>query len=203
MGTNNATSKYSTHFLRGVDIVRLARKHYNIPSENWTYPTKHKYGYVNGMYYAELWHDGMDWQSSYWLIEKVDYNKPRITPFIIFDNDTSNVYKYIEHDFDGLFDAICWYRQDMFWIKKDPVSYYSDEPWAFINGTGNTKDAGDSKYKLKQYYFEHASQPKVDFWIMDEMLIPKQFRGIRKSTNTMTSENMTITTDFAHQIPNG
>ena len=65
----NTTNRFPTHFLRGVELVQDAREFYNVPSENWAYPTRFSYGWEGGQYYAELWSDGMDWQSSFWLIE--------------------------------------------------------------------------------------------------------------------------------------
>jgi hypothetical protein len=51
---NNTISKIPTRFLTGVELIKEARKIFNICSENWTYP-KINLGDENSEYYAELW----------------------------------------------------------------------------------------------------------------------------------------------------
>ena len=194
----NTTNRFPTHFLRGVELVQTARKFYGVPSENWTYPTRFSYGWEQGRYYAELWSDGMDWQSTFWLLEKNGYDKPKIAPFIIFYKNYYSVCKCINEDFREFFEAVCWYRQDALWIKKDPIGFYSDMPWAFVNKVSDkTEDAGEkSKTVFNRYHFEHNSQPKVQFWIIENLFIPPKYRKIREKTNTKTDGGMTITTQY-------
>ena len=192
----NTTNRYPTHFLRGVELVQSARKFYNVHSENWTYPTQFKYGWEQGRYYAELWSDGMDWQSSFWLIEKLGYEKPQIMPFIISTENNNAFNQWYNKDFSMFFDAVCWYRQDKFWIKQDPLGYYTDIPWAYVNKVDSDKEKDAGQYKLRRYYFEHHSQPKVEFWIIDDILIPEKYRRTREKTNKLVDGNTTITTQY-------
>lgn len=67
----NTTSKQSTHFLRAIELIKKARDDFRVPSENWPHPTEHRFGIPNDHYYAEVWIDGMDWQSSYGLLRNL------------------------------------------------------------------------------------------------------------------------------------
>ena len=57
----NITSKYSTHFLRAVELIMKAREEFKVASENWPSPTEYRFGIPQDNYYAEIWLDGMDW----------------------------------------------------------------------------------------------------------------------------------------------
>ena len=166
----NTVSIYPTHFLRGVELVKKAREEFGVASENWTSPTEYKFGIPNDNYYAEIWSDGMDWQTSYWVIEEKNLEKPQIQPFIIFNNHEEEML-FNRYDFKTLIHAALHYRRDHFWIKKKDLAHYTDSIWPFINLFKN-----EVKYKeTKLYAFQHASQERVVFW-MNTDFIPEGYR---------------------------
>lgn len=166
----NTVSIYPTHFLRGVELVKKAREKFGVVSENWPLPTKYKFGIPNDNYYAEVWGDGMDWQTTYWVIEEENLKNPQIQPFIIFDHhDEETIFN--DWDFNTLINASLYYRRDHFWIKKNDLGHYTDSTWPYINLFEN-----EVRYKeTKLYSFEHASQKRVTFW-MNTDFIPEAYR---------------------------
>jgi hypothetical protein len=166
----NTVNKYPTHFARGVELVIQARGKFNIPSENWPHPTEYKFGIPNDRYYAEIWVDGMDWQPSYWIIEEKNLEKPQIQPFIIFDSN-ENRHRFEDYDFSELIRASLWYRRDLFFIKQNDLSYFTDTVWPFLYTVKEIYKPGFSKV-----YFKHASQERVDF-IMNTEFIPPDYLG--------------------------
>jgi len=165
----NTVNKYPTHFARGVELVLRGRKEFGVPSENWPHPIEDRFGVPNEMYYAEIWVDGMDWQPSYWVIEEKKLEKPQIQPFIIFkQNDDRS--KFNDWDFSELIGASLWYRRDLFWVKQNDLSYYTDTVWPFLH----VIDINDkAKYSnMSKVYFKHASQPRVEF-LMNLDFIPE------------------------------
>jgi hypothetical protein len=195
----NTTSKYPTHFLEGIRLIEEARKNFNVPSENWTYPTKINYGFVAGDYYAEVWVDGMDWQSSYWLIERDSLVKPIVYPLLIFFEDDKNVNHFQSYELEKYCNAIMQFRMD-----ENRLKHYTDSIWPYTTQVKNSKSkkAGDTNYSFQKYQFEHASQPKVEFLIIEELMIPKQYRGVRTKANTWGNGNITITTQQSFYLPN-
>lgn len=185
----NTVSMQPTHFLRGVELIVKARENFNIPSENWTYPLKDRFGIPNDRYYAEVWIDGMDWQPTYWVIEEKELEKPRVYPFIIFaDNDDR--LKFQDHDFSDLIKAALWYRRDEYFIKRNDLGHYTDIVWPFLKTIKNTyKDA------LFEVYFEHASQKRVDF-IMNSEFIPLEYLGNIRSNRGMLGQGPSISTQY-------
>jgi len=165
----NTVSRYPTHFLRAVELIIKARDTFNVCSENWPSPTKYNFGIPNDQYYAEIWVDGMDWQPSFWIIEEHSLQKPEINPLIIFDSN-ENRSLFNDRDFEDLINAICWYRRDLLWVKHSDLSYYTDSVWPFLFH----KNKNPNKYE-PNYYFEHASQPKVNFWLNFDF-VPKDYR---------------------------
>ena len=121
----NTTSRYSTHFLRGVELIKWAREEFRVPSENWPHPTEHRFGIPNDNYYAEVWVDGMDWQASYWIIEEISYHKPQIQPLIIFNHHEERN-RFNDWDFHDLLKAMMYYRRDLKWVNKKDVGIFSD-----------------------------------------------------------------------------
>jgi len=169
---NNTTSTQPTHFLMGVELIKQAMHDTGFCSENWAYPTQHRYGFADDRYYAEVWHNGMDWNTVYWLIEKSELHNPRIYPMIYFE-DSCDRTKYNDCDFRDLCGAIMHYRRDIAWIKsKDPKGYYSDMVWPFIRLTV-PEDRLKSCPSMVRHRVEHGSQEAVEFY-MNEDLIPKQ-----------------------------
>jgi len=154
----NTTSKYSTHFLAPIELIKEARDKFNIPSENWPFPTVYKLGTPRDKYYAEIWEDGMDWQNSYWIIETDNYADPACIPLVMFD-DHENLNKFHSHDLQQLFQAIMYYRRDTLWIKQNDLGIFSDSVWPYL------KKEGSENKGLIKFTFEHASQPKTEFWL--------------------------------------
>jgi len=165
----NTVSRNPTHFLRAVELIKKARGEFKVYSENWPSPTKYKFGVPNEKYYAEIWVDGMDWQPSYWIIEEHSLEKPEINPLIVFDSNEQR-HLFNERDFEDFISAICWYRRDKFWVKHNDVSYFCDSVWPYLFRENKGPDGYESNY-----YFEHASQPKVKFWLNSDF-IPKEYR---------------------------
>ncbi|MGD2072880.1 MAG: hypothetical protein PVG65_05280 [Candidatus Thorarchaeota archaeon] len=182
----NTVSKYPTHFLRGVELIKKARDEFRVPSENWPHPTEYRFGIPNDNYYAEVWIDGMDWQPSYWVIEEISYHKPKIQPFMIFDYWEERS-KFNSYDFEEFISAMLWYRRDLLWLKHNNLGYYTDLIWSFLY----MKDVGDKSKMAKyanNYFFHHASQPKVFFWV-NEDFIPEEYRERKYGKGNRGSRN--------------
>jgi len=117
----------------------------------------------------------MDYQPSYWIIEEYNLDKPKIQPFIIFNsNEERN--RFNDYDFSQLFKAIVYYRRDDLWAKKNNLGYYTDTVWPFLTLFKNEV----RHQKMKLYAFEHASQPRVVFWLNQDF-IPEAYRESRMS----------------------
>lgn len=173
----NTITRQSTKFIAATELIRNAREEYNIVSENWPYPTEHYFGIPNDNYYAELWSDGMDWQTSYWLLEEEGIEKPQCKPFIIFE-DHSIEEKFERWTFKDLIRASLFYRRDLVWIKQDPYSYYNDSVWPFIK----PKKIDKPRYtEINMIYmeFSHASQVPVQFYMNKDYLPERAFEDRR------------------------
>jgi len=171
----NTTSKHSTHFLRGVDLIYEGVEKYGIPSENWPYPTKYRLGDpLVDRYYAEVWVNGMDWQPSYWVIETDNYNEPIVYPFIIF-NENEDRSKFNSSDFEDLIESCLWFRRNELWISHHPDnSVYNDTVWPFLYINPNSQRFN---YEfLRDGYFEHGSQKKVDF-VINSSYVPRRCKS--------------------------
>jgi len=169
----NTTSKTPTHFLRGVELVKRGRREFDIQSENWPYPTTIRFGFPQDRYYAEIWHDGMDWNSNYWVIEECHYEKPQIQPLILFD-ECSEREKFNDYDFGNLVEACLFFRRDALWIMSGDLGVATDLVWPFYCNTGEVKNE-----ILWKSWFEHASQPPVNFWI-NYNFVPRAYWNIRR-----------------------
>lgn len=170
----NTVSRHPTYFMQGVNLVKEARDEFKIPSENWPYPSEYRFGIPNDNYYAEVWTDGMDWQPTYWVIEEYHLEKPHIQPLIIFDyNEERN--KFNDWDFRDFIRAMLWYRRDDLWTKHLDLGIYTDTVWPYLYVEGNPDQKRLCNYE-NNYFFKHASQPKVKFWV-NEDFIPVDYRG--------------------------
>jgi len=164
---NNTTSKHSTNFLRGVELIEEAHGIYKLGTENWCYPTEWKYGFATDRYYAEIWHDGMDWTSNYWLIESFKFESPKVYPLLYFsDSDERN--KFNDYDFGELLNAVMYHRRNALWIHDDE-NFYNDSVWNFIKKV-ETAEILESCSCMVGHRFEHASQPRIEFYMNIEIV---------------------------------
>lgn len=167
----NTTSKEYTHFISAVNLIQNAREDFKVPSENWPYPTQYRIGSPETLdrYYAELWTDGIDWQSTYWIIESINLEEPQIYPLLYID---STELRFNKWDFSRLMYAILYARRDFKWIKKQDYKFYCDTVWSFV--VRDVPDYADIKKfetaNLVKVYIEHASQPRVNFYINIDFL---------------------------------
>lgn len=169
----NTVSYYPTHFLRAVDLIKRARDKFNVCSENWPSPTEYSFGIPNDNYYAEVWVDGMDWQPSYWVIEEYKLMKPQIQPLIIFEYNEERS-KFNSWDFGDFIQAMLWYRRDNLWVRHNNLGHYTDSVWPYLYVEGNPDQKRICNYE-NNYFFKHASQEKVKFWV-NEDFIPLRYR---------------------------
>ncbi len=188
----NTTSKYPTHFLRGVELIIHGRTKFGVPSENWPNPTEYKCGTPQELYYSEIWVDGMDWQPSYWVIEEKKLEKPQCQPFIIFESNEDRE-KFNDYDFEQLVRAGLWYRRDILWIKQDSRGIYNDWVWPYFKLVSNKNFNLVSNEKgwkvMVKCSFEHASQPLVEFW-MNYDFISNYSKLLSKLVDSKISEVM-------------
>jgi len=166
---NSTVSGYPTRLLRGVELIAEARAKFNVPSENWTYPTKHYLGTPGDRYYAEIWVDGMDWQNSYWIIETANFGEPVCLPFIIFE-DSKNQNLFNSCDFSTLIEATLYERRDHLWIQKDDGHFY-DTIWAYFHRVRPDVYL-ERTPGMALYWVAHASQPRVQFYMNEKILPP-------------------------------
>lgn len=159
----NTTTIYPTYLLAPVELIKQARNEFNIASENWPYPTKYRSGVPNDCYYSEVWVDGMDWQHTYWIIESILYSNPAVQPLMIFD-DHDEQDKFNVYDFSEFMMAVLWYRRDCLWIKSGDLGRFNDTIWPFVKRCIPGEVSKKPPYYSK-YYMEHASQPRVEFWL--------------------------------------
>lgn len=179
----NTTSKYSTHLLRGYELVEGTGSEYQMLSENWPYPTYHKIGTPKDPYYAEVWVNGMDWQHNYWLIESYKYENPQIYPLIQFTSHDEED-KFNQFNFEELMDAILNYRRNAIWLKSEDLTKdrYDDTVWSFLHRVIK-KDTHRHKFFM-WCKFEHASQREVKFWI-NQNFIPLYAYKIRDKNQSV------------------
>lgn len=163
----NTTSQNPTHFLRGVELVQQAQKKYKIPSENWPYPTSYRFGFPQDHYYAEVWHNGMDYSSNYWVIEEVYSEEPNIQPLMIFEIYEQRE-KFNDYDFKEFVMGCLYFRRDILWIRSGDYGVYTDLTWPFYYTSVETKYGC-----MNKSFFEHASQSLVRFW-MNHNFIPRE-----------------------------
>jgi len=168
----NTTSKHKTHFLAGVELVKRATEQFNLCSENWPYPSGLRFGDPTDKYYAEIWVNGMDWQRNHWVIETVSFGEPRIGPLIVFD-DHSEEHMFNQHDFEELINALLWCRREKFFDNDPDMGRFNDTifPFLWYHTDPVTKHRiwkEGCQLFLSKYSFQHASQPKVTFWLNPE-----------------------------------
>lgn len=159
----NTVSSEPTHFLAAVELIKAARAQYGIPSENWPSPTSYRYGFAKDRYYAEVWIDGMDWQSTYWIIEAENFNRPKVFPLILFDNDEQRK-RFNDYDFRELLMAMMHYRRDNVWIKSGDGSVFDDQVWPYIERLFPIHEERLKKWGCDRFFMEHASQKPAPFF---------------------------------------
>ena len=181
---NNSVSDRHTHFICGVQMVTQAREEFKISSENWTEPRYHFGHPVDNDYYSEVWLDGMDWDLVYWALEKYNH-EPKILPLLYFE-DSVDRNKIPEFEFNQIIKALCTYRQNKLWFKKEDVGYFSDSVWSYITIT-------DVRYKdfFIKVKFEHASQKAVEFYIHKDFIPEKYMNKTSKYEEQLTEKFIT------------
>lgn len=163
---NNTISDHPTHFLAAVPLIVEARGTFEVPSENYTYPTDYRLGSPKDLYYAEVWVDGMDWQQSYWVIESVSLNDPKVLPLVIFEDDKVRIN---DPDLKQLMLALITYRRSVLWTHQDDQSRFMDSVWPYLKTLGITPTGEWGQ--LCQ--FEHASQPLVKMLVNKDFIPPR------------------------------
>lgn len=159
---NNTVSKCETRFLKGVEIVEVLMKRYDISNENWTYPYM-TFGNPGDPYYAEIWENGMDWNKTFYLLEQVNYS---IDAYLLMMIDGDDWIKL--QDTKEFFNCIFWMRRDREWIKSNDYGIYHDNVLPFLVFDEQLKGRyNDLMYNAT---FEHASQPKIEFLINQNLI---------------------------------
>lgn len=159
-------SENPTHFLTAVKYIKKAREEFSVPSENWTYPTRHRFGTPQiDKYYAEIWSDGMDWQLSYWIVECIKWES-NVYPLLIFD-DHGEVFN--DWDLKALFEGIMYFRREALCYESSDLGIYSDRLWSFVGPREPIQSHPRTK-GMSRYYIDHASQPRYEFWANDQFL---------------------------------
>jgi hypothetical protein len=175
---NNTTSMYPTHFLRGHELIKWATKEYLAASENWPFPTQFKFGIPMDDYYCEVWANGMDWQTNYWIIEEMNLNYPVPLPLLIFE-DSSIEQKFNHHDFCMLIQAAMYYRRDQVFIQANKIGFYTDMVWPYLTILDD-----EVRYGILQHFsFKHNSQKEVDFWMNPEFVPSTVFERKKHEDN--------------------
>ena len=163
---NNTCSRVKTHFIKGCDLIMKCAEEKGVQSENWVYPQM-SFGDPTDIYYAEIWHNGMDWNHHYWIIEKINFDAPKAGLLLHFESHSERE-KMNEYIFDELLRAIMWWRRSCLVFSKPDVGHFNDETWTFTETI-----EGESQYDLIPISMEHASLKKTHFFI-DEKSIGKR-----------------------------
>ncbi len=158
----NTTSAQSTHFLRGVELIKEARGYFQIPSENWPRPTRNRFGTAKDSYYAEVWVDGMDWQPSFWLIESANFHPPVCQPLLVFESN-KEADAFNSYDFEKMVEALLCYRRSVAW-KSEDYHRFGDTVWPYLRPAASpAKKKVGVNVDMGWYSFGHASQEPVNF----------------------------------------
>jgi hypothetical protein len=163
---NNSTSRRATHFLAAVPLIVEARKLFNICSENWAYPTEWWLGTPEeDGYYAEVWSDGMDWNTHFWVIETIKHSSPKVEPLLHFETDRGpRFHMYVLSEFVR---AILSFRRGSMWLEEEhPQGHYHDL-WSYVHRL-EEKPMEAGPVTMQRYKFGHGSQPDVAFYANPE-----------------------------------
>jgi hypothetical protein len=190
----NTTAKNPTYFLRGVELVKWANKEYQLLSENWPYPTRCRFGFATDQYYAEIWHDGMDWTNNYWLIETVNWDKPQIYPVVYFD-DSSNRDKFNDYNFSEFLEAVMYSRRNNLWIKHAHKGQYYHSVWPFLRII-EPQEKLERCPRMVRHRFLHASQPRVEFYLNIDLIPPQQPVGNKAILEVGNKAIVTIESEY-------
>ena len=147
---NNAVSDVRTAFLAGPSLIRKAMQETGIPSENWAYPVGVSVGSQLDPYFAEVWRNGMDWQSTYWALEKFGLSNPRATLLLIRDGDEA----FNRWDLENLLRALLVQRRATLFGGYGDPSIYHDTAWCWLKRTETVDGMVSAEYS-------HASQKPV------------------------------------------
>ena len=163
---NNTILPHLTYFSRGVELITRAHERItSLPTENWCFPIDTNFGDpIHDMYYAEVWLDGMDYNYIYWIIERHSLGKPTVQPLFFFE-DTQDRQRIPDSEFKNLCNAMMHYRRSIKWLEEeDPKGFYCDSIWPFLKPVDPLIQMDSPNYMVK-YAFEHASQPRAEFYI--------------------------------------
>lgn len=158
----NTTIEYATHFLNPTQIIEEGIKKFNVSSENYPMPTKNKIGDTFDDYYAEIWSKGMDWQETFWLLEYHCPKTPIAIPVLIFeDNKSLDIFN--SDDLNSLFRGLLVSRKQLKTNYKYPI-YFMDGIIFYL------KQISNCNKEFEYYKFVHHSQPKIKFWIKNDLI---------------------------------
>jgi hypothetical protein len=151
--TNNTTTTVPTYFPMAAQLIIAARATFSIPSENWTYPIQHL-GDPQDPDYLEVWSDGMDWQDTFWLVERLAYSEPRALPLLIRHDDKV---RWNQCDRANLFHALMDHRRS---AGRDS-GRFNDTAWPYLKFMGDPDGNG-----MVEAEYSHASQAAVAFLVL-------------------------------------
>jgi len=174
---NNTVSKQPTHFVMAVELIKNARQKHNIASENWAYPVLSFGDPKNDeyKYYAEVWVDGMDWNSTYWLLESASRESPKCYPMIRFSHNEERD-KLNSRELEQIFTAIMWARRNHLWIKSgDPTGVYNDTVWPFLEFKIGVEDS-----LWINAFYSYVIQNRVKLFLINRHLI--DFLDVKKDS---------------------
>jgi hypothetical protein len=160
-----------------VELINEARKekYQSFYTENWIYPTEYTFGSPKDKYYAEIWSDGMDWTTNYWLLEAACWDRPKAYGLMTFGNEEAEN-KLNPWVLRELLEDTMEYRRSVTWFKEDYGEeydkHYFDKIWIYIRRL-EPREALERNDFIVKHRILHGSQPRFEFY-MNENLIPPQ-----------------------------
>ena len=144
----NTTINYSTKFLNPTAVIEEGLSEYNICSKNWPYPSGQSIGDVFDNYYAEIWTNGMDWQSTYWFIEVFGVDDPKAVPFLVFERNRDEEL-FNDYDFNNLLKFLLQKRKQF--VTGIYYKIFSDEVVPYLHQIGNIPNKDNHNMILYHY----------------------------------------------------
>lgn len=164
---NNTVSSVITRFLMGPSIIEAARKCYDdFGSEGWSYPVN-AFGDHRDGYYAEIWIDGMDWNTNIWVIEAIRYASPTAILLAHFEK-SEHFDKFAESK--ELWNACLWHRRNKAWLDDAAGEYiYRDTVWSWLSPM---EPKSSDRHGIRRFVFSHASQSAV-MLLLNTLFVPE------------------------------